>query len=267
MNLLKSIYTFVFLCSLPFISGQGHEVLISTNLGNIKVMLYDKTPEHTRNFMELVNSGHFDETLFYRVINQFVIQGGSSDSRNAPPGKSIGYGISARTINSEFIPDYYHKKGALCAPRQPEEINHFKKSDVSQFYIVIGRPYTNEELDILENNHNIPIKAKLKDKYYAPEKERLAGLKQTDPHAFNALLRDIKNKIEVEYLASDLKKFTPEQREVYTTIGGVPGLDGEYTVFGEVVEGMDVVMKIAGLETDKNNRPYTNVKMELKVVK
>lgn len=267
MNLLKTIILSISWTLLLPALGQQHEVLLSTNLGDIRIILYDKTPEHSRNFMQLVNSGHFDGTLFYRVINQFVIQGGSSDSRNAPPGKSIGYGISTRIINSEFVPEYYHKQGALCAPRQPEDINHFKKSDVSQFYIVVGRPYTNDELDILENNHNIPIKARLKEKYYTPEKERLAELKQTDARAFNALLRDIKNNIEVEYLASNLKKFTPEQRDVYTTRGGVPGLDGEYTVFGEVVEGMDVVLKIASLETDKNNRPYTNVKMELKVLK
>lgn len=249
------------------VKSQSHEVLITTNMGYIKVMLYDSTPEHAENFMQLVNSGHFDETLFYRVIKNFIIQGGSQDSRYAPPGKHIGYGVSTRVINSEFNEKNYHKRGALCAPRQPDDINVFKKSDVSQFYIISGRKYSNEELDILENNHNKPIEIALKKKHYVPRKEELKQLKGTDPKAFNELLRDIKNKIEIEYLASHLKKFTLEQRETYTTLGGVPALDGEYTVFGEVTEGMDVVDKIGNLKVDKNNRPYTNVKMVLKVLK
>ncbi|MFC0876016.1 peptidylprolyl isomerase [Saccharicrinis sp. FJH2] len=257
----------IFILSFYAASSQTHEVLISTNMGNIKVMLYNGTPEHAKNFMQLVNSGHFDGTLFYRVIKNFIIQGGSLDSRNAPPGKHIGYGVSTRIINSEFNPEYFHKRGALCAPRQPDDINVFKKSDVSQFYIISGRKYTNEELDILENSHNKPIEIELKNKYYVPRKEELARLKTTDPKAFNELLREIKNKIQVEYLSSDLKRFTNEQREVYTTIGGVPALDGEYTVFGEVIEGMDVVDKIANLKTDKNDRPLQDVKMDVRVLK
>lgn len=247
--------------------SQTHEVLIETNVGNITIALSDKTPQHTREFMYLVNSGHFDGTLFYRVIKDFIIQGGSADSRNAAPGKHIGYGVSTKIIDSEFNSELFHKRGALCAPRQPDDINMFKKSDVSQFYIVVGRPYSHKELDILENNHNKPIEIELKKKYYIPEKKRLSELKTTDPKAFNELLRSIKQKIQVEYNASNLKKFTPKQRETYTSLGGVPALDGEYTVFGEVIEGMDVVSKIVQLKTDKNNRPYTDIKMRLKVLR
>lgn len=256
-----------FLCFYNVLLAQTHEVLIETNMGNITVLLYDETPEHAQNFMQLVNAAHFDGTLFYRVINNFIIQGGSSDSRNAPKGKHIGYGVSTCIINSEFNAQYYHKRGALCAPRQPDDVNLFKKSDVSQFYIVWGRIYSNEELDILENNHNKPIEIELKKKYYLPRKKELSELKATDPNAFNNLLREIKNKIEVEYNSSDLKKFTAQQREIYTTIGGVPALDGEYTVFGEVVDGLAVVQNISHIKTDKNNRPYTDVKMKLRVLK
>lgn len=249
------------------LNSQSHEVLIETNYGDITLMLYDETPNHASNFMQLVNSGHFDGTLFYRVIQNFIIQGGSVDSRNAPPGKHIGYGISTRIIDSEFHEDYYHKKGALCAPRQPDDINMFKKSDVSQFYIVAGRKYTHRELDILENNHNKPIEIELKRKYYLPEKERLAELKTSDPAAFNDLLRSIKNKIEAEYLASNLMHFSDEQRNIYTTIGGVPALDNEYTVFGEVIKGFAVLETIAALKTDKNDRPFKDAKMTLRVLK
>ncbi len=247
------------------VSGQSRQVLIKTNLGNITVMLYDDTPNHRDNFTRLVNSGHFDGTLFYRVIKSFVIQGGSSDSRNAYEGKHIGYG-EAKNINAETNAQRIHKKGALCAPRQPDEINLFKKSDVSQFYIAIGKVYSNEELDILENNHNVPIKVALKQKIYVPQKKKLAELKKTDPKAFNELLREIKDQIEFEYVNSDLLKFSKEQREAYTSLGGLPDLDGNYTVFGEVISGMDVVDKINALKTDKNDRPYTDVKMVLEVI-
>lgn len=248
------------------LSAQTRKVLIATTLGDITVMLYDQTPEHRDNFTKLVNSGHFDGTLFYRVVKNFVIQAGSSDSRNAPVGKHIGYGSTAVNIRSEFNDSLFHKKGALCAPRQPFEINHFKKSDISQFYIAIGRVYTNEELDIIENNHNIPIKKQLKIDYYLPRKKELAALKETDPKAYNALLREIKDRIKVEYLLSDLLIFSAEQRKAYTTIGGIPDLDGEYTVFGEITEGLKVVDIITSLKTDKNDRPYTNVVIETKVI-
>jgi cyclophilin family peptidyl-prolyl cis-trans isomerase len=137
--------------------AQGATVTIKTNLGDIRVRLYDETPEHQKAFLKLVKSKHFDGTLFYRVIKNFVIQGGSTDSRNAPPGKHIGYGSGAHNISSEFHDKYFHKRGAICAPRQPENVNHFRMSDISQFYIVHGRVYTNEELDILEKRVNNPI--------------------------------------------------------------------------------------------------------------
>ncbi|TAJ13262.1 peptidylprolyl isomerase [Marinilabiliaceae bacterium JC017] len=242
-------------------------VLISTNMGNMKVKLYNDTPNHRDNFLKLAGEQHFDGTLFYRVVKNFVIQGGSSDSRNAPPGKHIGYGSKSNVIDSEFNDACFHKKGALCAPRQPEDINHFKMSDIAQFYIVKGRVYTNEELDLIEKAHNNPIKIDLKKKYYLPHKAELAELKKTDPKAFNKKLRAIKDEINFHYSISDKKEFTEAQRKAYTTIGGTPDLDGEYTVFGEVTQGMEVINKIARLKTDKNNRPVTDVKMKVSVIK
>lgn len=266
--LISSIFLLIFASHCFSAQAQTHEVLISTNMGNITVMLYDETPQHRDNFIKLVNSGHFDGTLFYRVIKNFVIQGGSSDSRNAPAGKHIGYGNEAVNINSEFNDSLYHKKGALCAPRQPFEVNHFKKSDISQFYIVVGRVYTNKELDIIENNTNIPIKKQLKIDYYLPRKKELAELKNTNPEGYNALLREIKERIAVEFaLSPDKLVFTDEQRKAYTTVGGIPDLDGDYTVFGEVIEGMDVVETINNEKTDENDRPYHNVVIETKVIR
>jgi cyclophilin family peptidyl-prolyl cis-trans isomerase len=257
----------IFLSSVSLLAQEyTHYVLIKTTMGNIKVKLYNDTPNHRNEFLKLVNSGHFDGTLFYRIINNFVIQGGSSDSRNAPPGKHIGYGTSAKVIDSEFCDNHFHKKGVLCAPRQPENINEFKMSDISQFYIVEGRVWKNEELDIIEKNNNIPIKNELKKKYYLPRKEELAKLKKGDPQGFNKLLREIKQKINFEYLMSDYIEFSDEQRKAYTTVGGLPDLDGEYTVFGEVVKGMDVIDKIAALKTDKNDRPYKDVVIQIEEI-
>ncbi|MBN2165532.1 MAG: peptidylprolyl isomerase [Marinilabiliaceae bacterium] len=241
-------------------------VNIFTNMGNMKVKLYNETPGHRDNFLKLVGEKHFDGTLFYRVVKNFVIQGGSSDSRNAPAGKHIGYGNGAVNINSEFNKSLFHKKGAICAPRQPADINLFKMSDISQFYIVKGQVFTNEKLDLMEKARNNPIKKALKEKYYLPKKEELAKLKDTDPKAFNKLLREIKEKINFDYSLSNKLEFSEVQRNAYTTIGGCPDLDGEYTVFGEVVEGLSVIDKIAAMPTDKNDRPLTDVKIRVSVV-
>ncbi|WP_066630081.1 peptidylprolyl isomerase [Labilibacter marinus] len=256
---------FIFICS-SWAHAQSKKVIISTNFGDIKVMLYDDTPKHREAFLKLAKEGHYDGTLFYRVVKNFVIQGGSSDSKNAPAGKHIGYGSSKLTIDSEFTEKRFHKKGAICAPRQPEEINHFKLSDISQFYIVQGKVYKNEELDLLEKATNNPIKIKLKKKYYVPYKEELQKLKTENPKEFNRRLREIKQKIAVDYALSRKLEFTEEQRNVYTTIGGLPELDADYTVFGEVISGYDVMKKIAALETDKNSRPYKDVKLVVRIL-
>jgi cyclophilin family peptidyl-prolyl cis-trans isomerase len=251
---------------LVFSQNRQAQVLIATNMGNITVRLYDDTPMHRQNFLKLVDSKHFDGTLFYRVVKDFVIQGGSSDSRNAPAGKHIGYGKSAVTIDSETLPNHYHKKGALCAPRQPEDINHFKMSDISQFYIVKGRVHTLEQLENQMKARNTPIMVELKRKYYVSRKDELQQLKETDPAAFNKLLREIKEKIDVEYALSNKLEFSQAQINDYTSVGGCPELDGEYTVFGEVVSGMEVIDRIAALQVDANDRPYKDVKMTVSII-
>ncbi len=262
---VSKLLVFLFLISLN-VWSQSKSVIISTNFGDIKIMLYDDTPIHRDGFIKLAQEGHYDGTLFYRVIKNFVIQGGSSDSREAAPGRLIGYGSSKLTINSEFVEGRFHKRGAICAPRQPEDINHFKMSDISQFYIVLGKKYTNEEIDLIEKATNNPIKIQLKKQYYLPYKEELAQLKKENPKEFNRRLREIKEKIAFEYALTRHLEFTEEQRKVYTTIGGLPELDGDYTVFGEVVSGFDVMDKIASLKVDKNNRPYTDVKLVVRVL-
>ncbi len=262
----RLVFLLFSLMMMPGIYSQTFYVLINTDYGNMKVMLYDDTPKHRDEFLKLVNQKHFDGTLFYRSVKNFVIQGGSSDSRNAPQGKHIGYGEEAVNIDSEFSKDRFHKKGAICAPRQPEKVNMFKVSDISQFYIVKGRKYTDDELTRLEIAHNNPIKRELRNTYYLPYKDKLEKLKNEDVAEYNKLAREIKENLDIQYRIADVLEFTPQQRESYTTIGGTPDLDNEYTVFGEVVEGMGVIDKIAAIPVDANDRPVKDVKMTISII-
>ena len=248
------------------VSAQTTKVLIRTSLGNMTAILYDETPKHRDEFIRLVKAKHYDGTLFYRSVKNFVIQGGSSDSRNAKPGQHIGYGEEAINIDSEFSKKRFHQFSALCAPRQPDKINVFKTSDISQFYIVRGSIYTDEMLDKIENSVNIPIKKHIRELYFYPNRDELARLKETDKKAFNALATEIKEKMAFEYSISAYKEFTPEQREAYKTVGGTPELDNEYTVFGQVIEGLDVLRKINELPVDRNDRPTTDVKIYIEII-
>ncbi len=253
-----------------FAQATNSIVLISTNLGDIKIMLYGDTPKHRRNFLQLAENKHFDGTLFYRVIKGFVVQGGSQDSRNAPAGAVIGYGDADRTIESEFRPNHFHKKGALASPRQPDKVNLFKQSDVSQFYIAHGRVFTDAELDAMENAVNKPLRRTIVKRYLTKSKRALLdSLKKSGRvKEFKAAAKKIKEMINFDYDSSNEKLiFTPEQRKAYTTIGGVPHLDNNYTVFGEIISGFNILDKIAGLKTDKHDRPYKDVKMKVRILK
>jgi len=246
--------------------SQEKIVLVSTNLGDIKFRLYKDTPKHRDAFIELAEDGYYNGTLFYRVINGFLIQGGSRSSRNAPPGKRIGYGDPDKTVNDEIILHYFHKKGALCAPRQPDEINPFKQSDISQFFIIQGEVYTEGKIDTMELAVNRPIRNNIVRKIYTDEiKAELKVLREEKKVAeFREIADRIKTDIETEFnLNPKVLKFSEEQRETYTTVGGYPDLDGKYTIFGECISGFEVIDKISALETDENNRPLTDVKIKV----
>jgi cyclophilin family peptidyl-prolyl cis-trans isomerase len=250
--------------------SQTTEIQISTNFGTMKFRLYDDTPKHRDAFIELAKDGYYNETLFYRVIENFLIQGGSKSSKNAPPGKRIGYGDPDKTVDDEILSHYFHKKGALCAPRQPDEINPFKQSDISQFFIVKGRVHSTGELDTMEIAVNRPIRNKIVKKVMNPEvREELGKLKEEKKvKEFRELAQDVKDQIETEYnLQTETIEFSEEQRKAYTTVGGYPDLDGKYTIFGECISGFEVIDKIADLKTDKNNRPFTDVKIKVTILK
>ena len=250
--------------------SQSTVVQISTNLGSMKFSLHDDTPKHRDAFIELVNEGYYNGTLFYRVIQDFLIQGGSKSSKGAAPGKRIGYGDPDKTVDDEILKHYFHKKGALCAPRQPDEINPFKQSDISQFFIIKGRVHSLGELDTMEIAVNRPIRNKIVKKVMTPEiRAQLKELKEEKKvKEFRELAQEVKDEIETEFnLHPETIEFSQEQREAYTTVGGYPDLDGKYTIFGECISGLDVIDKIAALKTDKNNRPYTDVIINVTILK
>lgn len=244
------------------VTAQNETVVIQTTLGTMKVRLYPDVPNHTRTFVARAKKGEFNSTLFTRVISEFMIQGGSPDSRNAPAGARVGYGDRSTEILPEFRTHYFSKKGTLAAPRQNDDINPQKKSDMSQFFIVQGKVYRSGELDTLQLAKNQPFRKKALDQFYYPVQQELKQLRQDDPQEYNKRAADITAKIDsVIRNSPGHLLFSDEQKEAYTTIGGSHHLDGEYTIFGELTEGFDVLDKIAAQKRDSYDRPVQDVKI------
>jgi cyclophilin family peptidyl-prolyl cis-trans isomerase len=269
------IFVFIFMLMGAFACGstkpQNNEahILVNTEYGNIKIKLYDKTTEHKKNFEKLVGEEFYDGLLFHRVIQNFMIQGGDPDSKSAEPGKMLGGGSLEYTLPAEILPEYYHKRGAVAAARRGGPSNPEKRSSSSQFYIVQGRTFTEGALDTLEmaKNHEL-INDMMREQLTVAQSEIEQFRANNDRDGFNLKVAEIREQVDSLIDTRGLGfKFTDEQREIYTTIGGYPSLDGDYTVFGEVIEGMDVVDKIAAMETDQNNRPLQDVKMEIEMIK
>jgi cyclophilin family peptidyl-prolyl cis-trans isomerase len=206
------ITAFITLAMLNESQAQSTKVLMKTTMGDITLMLYDDTPIHKDNFIKLVKEHFYDGLLFHRVIPQFMIQAGDPTSKDAKPGQQLGSGNPGYTLPAEFRPGHWHMKGALAAARLNDQANPTKASSGSQFYIVVGKPWSLNDLSAMERQGMHP-------------------------------------------------KFTEEQKKVYTSEGGYPPLDYQYTVFGEVVKGMDVVEKISKVPRNSANRPNEDVKI------
>ena len=238
-------------------------VKIETSAGDIKVKLYNETPKHRDNFIKLVKEGTYEGTLFHRVIKDFMIQAGDPESKNAPKGKMLGAGDVGYTVPAEFVcPKFFHKKGALSAARQGDAVNPKKESSGCQFYIVTGKVYNDSTLLRMErqmNENKVSVFFNELAKKHMKEIYKMRKANDEDG------LYDLQEKLiaQAQELAAKEPefRFTPEQVEAYTTVGGTPHLDGEYTVFGEVVEGMDVVDKIQQVKTDRSDRPEEDVKI------
>lgn len=197
---------------------SGVRVEMRTTMGNITLLLYNDTPRHRDNFIKLVNDNVYEGLLFHRVIDRFMVQAGDPKSKDAKPGTMLGDGTLGYTVPAEFLPNHFHKRGALCAARQGDQVNPRKESSSCQFYIAQGQVWSEADLNMMEQRFG--------------------------------------------------KKFSPEQRKAYTTVGGTPHLDGDYTVFGEVLKGMEVVDKIAAAPRDKYDRPLEDIRIiSVKILK
>ena len=237
-------------------------VLMHTTKGDIKLKLYNETPRHRDNFIQLVKDGQYEGLLFHRVIKDFMIQGGDVTSKNAPMNKSLGAGDLGYTIPAEFVyPKYFHKKGALCAARTGDEVNPEKASSASQFYIVTGKVYKESDLKQIEKQLENALKQSIFARLQAEYRPKIMELYRSGNKEELAILRDTligKTELEAER-RKDETKLTEEQKKTYTTIGGVPFLDNQYTVYGEVVEGLETVDTIQNAKTNKQDRPTENI--------
>ena len=244
------------------------KVHIHTSLGDIVVRLYDETPKHRDNFVKLASEGYFDGTLFHRVIKDFMIQGGDPDSKGAPAGKNLGTGGPDYTIPAEFVyPQLFHKRGALSAARTSDEVNPNRESSGSQFYIVWGKQYKPGELKQMERQLAMQQEQDVFNRLVAENRPKIMDLRRKrDQVALQELQDDLIAQTHAICAEQGTMKFTDEQVKVYTTLGGTPFLDNQYTVFGEVEEGLDIVEQIQNVATGRNDRPVEDVSMQVTVL-
>lgn len=247
------------------------KVKIDTSLGEITVRLYDETPLHRDNFVKLVKEGYFDGMLFHRVIRDFMIQGGDPDSKTASPGQSLGTGGPGYTIEAEIRKDLFHKRGALAAARQGDQVNPQRRSSGSQFYIVWGQIYKEGQLRQLSKQMEMQQMQQIFDTLAMEHRDEVLRLRKERNHAgLQELQAKLVDETEAKFKAmkekGEISGLSDEQIRIYTTVGGTPHLDGQYTVFGEVVEGLDVVEKIQDAETSSSDRPEEDIKMTIAVI-
>ena len=242
-------------------------ITLKTSFGDMRLVLFDQTPKHKANFVKLVQDGFFNGTLFHRVMNDFMIQGGDPSSKNAVKGTRLGNGGPDYKIPAEFVPEFFHKKGVLAAARENDQINPQKKSNGSQFYIVKGKKWTEKELNMATVNWqklggffmNLAKEegnAELQQKYTTLQA-------QNNREGMMDLMYAYKDTLEQIHEVKLGKEVAEERKQVYMNEGGYPSLDENYTVFGMVIDGLDVLDKISGVKTDQFARPEEDVIMEM----
>jgi len=237
---------------------------IETMYGDMIFKLYDETPLHKENFMKLIEEGYFDDLLFHRVIDGFMIQGGDPKSRDAEPGKMLGEGGPGYTIPAEFVEGIFHKKGVIAAAREGDNVNPEMRSAGSQFYIVQGNVLTDEDVKKVEDRINASRLNKLITKFVDEAKNEAYNTGGNID--YQIILPEARKKAEEEFKQGGYYKIPEDKLKVYQTIGGTPHLDNAYTVFGEVIEGLEIIDKIAAAETDNNDRPVSDIKMKIKKI-
>jgi cyclophilin family peptidyl-prolyl cis-trans isomerase len=230
-------------------------------------ILYDETPKHKENFIKLAEENFFDSTLFHRVIEGFMIQGGDPDSKTAVPGQPLGRGGPGYTVDAEFNEKLIHERGALSAARLGDQQNPTKASSGSQFYIVQGTKFTEAELTHDANKFDAALQQYFKDGANKPTLDSLVAAYQSgDMTLYQNYVMQIKPRVEKATGVITSTPVAPEKLRVYTTVGGAPNLDGGYTVFGKVIKGIEVVDKIAAVQTS-NERPVEDIRMVVTVEK
>jgi cyclophilin family peptidyl-prolyl cis-trans isomerase len=268
----RTVYIFIFSVSLLFSScaqKKDYVVTIKTDMGDMVAILYDETPKHKANFIKLAQDHFYDSLLFHRVIDGFMIQGGDPDSKNVQPGQRLGNGGPGYTVDAEFNPKLFHKKGALSAARLGDQMNPTKASSGSQFYIVQGTVIPKESMDQLTIDQaklNTGLQQLLQKEENKPLYDSLSQLYYTgDMQAYQARINSLVPRIERETGMKIKKEISQEKIDAYTTVGGAPHLDDGYTVFGQVIKGLDVIDKIAKVERDGADRPLENVRFTVTV--
>jgi len=244
---------------------KNMETMVSfeTSYGKITVKLYPETVKHHDNFVKLVNEGFYKGVLFHRVIANFMIQAGDPDSKTAKSSASLGSGDVGYTIPAEFIyPKYYHKRGALAAAREGDQANPLQASSGCQFYIIQGKTFTDSQLDSIERNNEHKLETKLFQEIVNKKQDEVKQFRLEGSQLKLDALRDsILAEVHTHMKNHPTYKLTPQQRSDYKIVGGTPHLDGAYTVFGEVIEGLDIVEKISKTQTGKNDRPLQDIKV------
>lgn len=263
------LFIAMFMASIMGMEAKEKEnlVKIECEYGTMVVRLYDDTPQHRDNFLKLVKEGFYNDLLFHRVIKDFMVQGGDPDSKGAPAGKQLGAGDVGYTVPAEFVyPTHYHKKGALAAARQGDQVNPEKRSSGCQFYIVQGKKYNENELNQMERALGQKAMQARFDQLVQENKDSIKAMRiNRDQAGLQALQDKLVKTVETEFKDKQSVKMPEQMRKDYMEIGGTPFLDNEYTVFGEVVEGLDVIDKIAAVETNPGDRPKTDIKMKVKI--
>lgn len=244
----------------PIEAGKDAIVEITTSLGDIKVKLYGDTPKHQANFLKLASEGYYNGVLFHRVIKDFMVQTGDPNSKNATPGAQLGTGDPGYTLEAEILyPKHYHKYGALAAARTGDQVNPERRSSGSQFYIVTGEKQSERAVNAIAQR----MEDNVKQNYWMQlQKENIDEIRRLQAADDRDGLENLRQRL-IERLEKEVKvpEMPQQMKDDYMTVGGTPHLDGQYTVFGEVIDGMDVVEKIQNASTDKSDRPQEDIRI------
>ena len=243
-----------------------HLVTIKTKYGDMVAILYDETPKHKENFIKLASQHYYDSLLFHRVIEGFMIQGGDPDSKKAATGQRLGNGGPGYTIPAEFNASLIHEKGALAAARLGDAMNPDRASSGSQFYIVHGTKHTEEQLKVDPEKFNRALQQFFQKPENAHYRDSInTFIQNRDEPGFKAYLDKLRPVVEKQLGSSVEKDISPETLKKYSTVGGTPMLDGQYTVFGKVIGGLEVIDKIAAASRDQFERPVEDIRMVVTV--